>query len=214
MRRSLPLALIAALAMSTSAFTTTDVGGDRVYFECTGSGPYNNPELAVGTWSEEAPSGAMGSGSGGCFSLDSSIDGADPGNPVYDVVFEGAYDGAIRDLAIHMYVGSTLAGHQSAAADLDMELTVIVDGAVVYQTDPDGIGYFVMSHAGSGPFPGTTLVEGTLEGLGVKPGKHTVQITMTTPYVNVPTFFMYGASDADGGLSFNPKDTAGFANKA
>ncbi len=213
MRRFVPTAVALTMALTSFAFTTTDVGGDRVFFHCTGQSPFNNPEGAVGTWSDEAPTGSMGSGEGGCFSLDGSLDSSEPGDANVDVVFEGTYSGAIDSFTMHMFVGSTGVGHQAEGADLNFEMRVVVDGDLVYATDIDADLFFVMSKAGDGPFPRTTLVEGTLEGLSVPAGDHDVQITITTPYLNVPTFFMYGASDADSGLSFNPDDAAGAVTK-
>ncbi len=208
MRRTLPLALAAAMAFGNFAFTGTDVGGDRVFFECTGASPFNNLESATASWSEEAPGGSMGSGSGGCFTLDAYPDSAEAGDAMVDSVFTGTYEGAIDSIALHLYVGSFA---EQYGADPSAGITIVVDGTTVYSTPEEA---HILARTGDGPFQQTSLWETTITNLGVGAGTHDVQITYSDWFTDDLHFVMWGASDADSGISFNPTGKAGTVVRA
>lgn len=202
MRRRHSLVAAGLIAASLPFAINAGVADAELFYGCTSSAPFTNFEGAVATLTPDAPTGTMGSGSGGCaagtaFAGWAIADTAGSGYEYATLTAEGTYEGAIDSVDLHQYAG-TLASN--AAGSISAQVVVTVDGEVVFENVTADSGLDLVSSE-AGPFPGTGLFEGTITDLGVEEGEHDVRIEISLWAANDVGFLMYGAEDAASGIT-------------
>jgi len=169
------------------------------------------------TWSTDAPTGSYQAGEG-YGTLGSPVPYvADTTNNSGSAVFVGSFEGAIETMSVTIH-GSHF-GYAGTAdpvtrRPLSLNVAVNIDGVAVLPTyliedvpleaapNATGLDQYRVTV--------TNLVKGMLRGKLDLGADHEVELILTPNYVNTGAyaFFVYGASEVDGGIVFNPAEIA------
>jgi hypothetical protein len=181
------LVALAGLTITASAYATPQTR----YFECGGQTPVTNLTAPPLAWSSTQP-GSIADGNG-CASVDTWVQGASPGNTVYDSIFGGTEAGEVRKLELTVY---GLRPFDGALAGPNADITLQVDGEVVAELAN------VKGDPATKPAPAGSLgATYTFTGLDIPAGgEKEFVISFSSHYTNDPFVVGWGASEVPSGV--------------
>ena len=188
-----------------------DLRTERTYLACNGANKVQNNEGQV-AWNTTKPATSYTAG-GGCGSADPGllINTADDGGA--DLVATGTYTGNLDKISVHLH---TIDGpySRSGVFPVTVGTQVEVDGVIVFESGADGIELdAVRSSTGA-----TALAEYTITNLNRLAStdlkEHEVIVRVATHFSDDANAWVWGASEIDSGVTFNPTAISGVKVKA
>ena len=155
---------------------------------------------AFPSWNNTKPTAAMSSGAGGAYVTNSAFhQGVGAQDPRGSAVFQGTYTGVLDNLAVDLYAAVA----PIFSNELNIELRI--DGEAIYASSAE-----VTAQSGENTvrlkFAFTNLYNAleAVELQGDATTVHNVRLAVNGVYaINDPAVFLYDASDAASGISFN-----------
>lgn len=182
--------LTGAPARATHGGIHPTVRKERVYFTC-GALKIRNAEAATPGWGTTPPSQSLQQG-GGCLMAEGSV--------VDSAVFEGDFVGNLNNLTVEAYSVPTAPGSVPQFAPL--AVTLRVGDITVFANRP------VSVTPAPGPVPGSEQLRFTVVGLNLLTengdGVQSRRYRLTFRRSLNTNVAIWGASDAPGGVTFNP----------
>lgn len=211
------LAATAALAIAIPATAETtdeefvpDLREERTYLLCAGDNKVQNDSGPV-AWDTTPPAASYQSGAG-CGYADTGPSDPDTEpilgeDPTGEIVLEGTYKGNLETLSVHLH---SIDSHwtRSELFPLGVTASVEIDGNTVLDTEGNAIDMTpVRSESGL-----TAFVEFSLTHIGLVSEadltEHEVVVRINSYYSDDINGWVWGASEIDSGLTFNPATLA------
>lgn len=208
---SAAIALVVAVpaAAQTSDFVP-QLTEERTYLVCAGANKVQNESTPV-QWSTEAPTTSYTAGAG-CGFADSGDSDPETApvlgeDPTGELVLAGTYTGNLDSLSVHLHA---IDGPWTRSELFGMEIvtSVEVDGNVIYDSAGAVDVSYVRSESGA-----TILGEYTVTGIGLVEEadltEHEVIVRINANYSDDLYGWVWGATEIDSGITFNPSTPAG-----
>lgn len=209
------IAVAATAALAVPATAQTEVFApvlteERTYLLCDGPNKLQNDSTPV-AWDTTAPATSYTAGAGCGFADSGESDeetkpvvGEDPTG---ELVLAGTYTGNLDNLTVHLHA---IDGPWTRSELFGMEIvtSVEVDGNVIYDSAGAVDVSYVRSESGA-----TILGQYTVTGIGLVEEtdlvKHEVVVRINANYSDDLYGWVWGATEIDSGITFNPTTLAG-----
>ena len=208
-RALLAAAAVVAMAVPATAQTTDFVPvltEERTYLLCNGANKVQNQNNPV-QWSTAAPTTSY-TGGAGCGFADPGllVNTADTGQA--DLVMSGTYTGNLDKISVHLHSIDGPAT-RSGLVPVTVETQVEVDGVIVF----DGTATPVAMDPQRSESGATALVQYTVTDINQLAESdlktHDVIVRVATYYSDDVHGWVWGASEIDSGITFNPTKLSG-----
>ena len=212
-RLLLAAAVATSIAVPATAQTTDFVPQlteERTYLLCDGPNKVQNDSTPV-AW-DTTPPGTSYTAGAGCGFADSGDSDAETKpvlgeDPTGELVMAGTYTGNLDNLSVHLHA---IDGPwtRSELFGLEIVTSVEVDGNVIYDSAGAVDISYVRSASGA-----TILGEYTVTGIGLLEeadlAEHEVVVRVNANYSDDLYGWVWGATEIDSGITFNPAKLAG-----
>lgn len=207
------VAAIVALAVPAAAQTeefAPVLTEERTYLLCDGTNKVQNDSTPV-AWSTDAPTTSYTAGAG-CGFADSGDSDPETApvlgeDPTGELVLAGTYTGNLDSLSLHLHA---IDGPwtRSELFGLEIVTSVEVDGNVIYDSGGAVDVSYARSESGA-----TILGEYTVTGIGLVEEadltEHEVVVRVNANYSDDLYGWVWGATEIDSGITFNPSTPVG-----